>query len=147
MAIIVEDGSIVANANCYVSEAEYEAWSEARYGVRDDLNAEAELLKAMDVFEAMKFRGYRVSASQALSFPRYGFYIDGDIQESDSIPALVKTVVMELAWMSESGTLNSGCIKRVKLENIEEEYSSPSSISNISKSLSRLLGPLSVVRA
>lgn len=78
MALIVEDGTIVANANTLVTEFEFESYAEGM-GVTISGEIEPILRKAMqfvDSFDA-RMKGSRVSRDQALSFPRSDFEIDG----------------------------------------------------------------------
>lgn len=88
MAIVVEDGSIVAGANSYLSLEDVRAFALAR-GVTlstTDATVEAQLIKASDYIEAReaKFVGCRVSEDQVLCWPRYAHWF-----RSDTIPAKI----------------------------------------------------------
>lgn len=83
MALIIEDGSNVANANSFATVAECRAYAEAR-GLDlpvDDTDVEPLLVKAADYINSLeeKFQGYRYfyDVGQALSFPRENIYIHG----------------------------------------------------------------------
>ena len=89
MALIVEDGSGVVNANSYVSRADYIAYA-ATLGVTiaDDAAADVELIKAAEYIDAHKsnMKGYQVNKSQDMAFPRYNVFIDGWHWSSNELP-------------------------------------------------------------
>lgn len=103
MALIVEDGSIVANADSYVSLVDARAKA-ALYGwalPADDTGAEAALrngAKYADMSE-LRFGGSRVSAGQSLAWPRVGarkttgFVIDSDVVPDEMICAQIAAAV------------------------------------------------------
>lgn len=95
--LIVEDGSLVENANSYVSVANLVAYA-AIYGYTWT-NEQAELygIKAMDYLNTLGYSGYRVSADQALPHPRTGVYVDNIYVASDSISPLLIKAQKELA--------------------------------------------------
>ena len=103
MAIIVEDGTIVTNANSYVSVANVDtfceglgltAWDEA-----DDDDKETAILRAMAYIEGMTFKGYKTESDQPLKWPREeavdddGYAIDNDV-----IPTALKSAVSRAAY-------------------------------------------------
>lgn len=96
MAIIVEDGSIVANANSYVSEADLLAYAVAR-GITLQANTEILLIKSMDYIETLNFIGNKVSSTQPLQWPRADVYIDGYPFPMNEIPQLLKNGLMQTA--------------------------------------------------
>lgn len=74
MALIIEDGSIVPNANSYASVANLDDYAALR-GItlpNTDAAKEVLLIKAMDYIEAQesRFKGYRRTQEQSLSWPR-----------------------------------------------------------------------------
>ena len=93
MALIVEDGSIVPNADSYVSLADARTLA-ARYNLvlpADDTEAEAALRNGavyIGLQEPMMC-GSRVSPLQELSFPRQGVTLYGYPVATDFIPAQV----------------------------------------------------------
>ena len=103
MAIIVEDGTIVAGANSYVSEAELTAYASAR-GVTLTGNTEALLLNAMDYIESLSYIGTKVSSTQPLQWPRYNVVIDGYYFPNNEIPEILKSGLMQTAMAIDSGT-------------------------------------------
>lgn len=74
MAIVVEDGSVVPDANAYMSVEDVTAFAAAR-GVtlsEDEAVVEVMLIKATDYIAAKeaKFKGTRTSTEQELTWPR-----------------------------------------------------------------------------
>jgi len=88
MALIVEDGTVVANANSYQTVAEITAYALAR-GVTLTGDIEVLAIQAMDYLEAQRarYQGNKVEPLvQELQFPRYNVYIDCVLFPSDEIP-------------------------------------------------------------
>lgn len=109
MPLVIENGSLVANANSYVSVADARAYAEARASTLPEENAdvEAALFVAMDYLESLRaeFQGYKVSPGvQALQWPRTGVQIDGWDFPIDAIPNELKFAQIQLAIESASGT-------------------------------------------
>tara|TARA_R110000796_G_scaffold63616_4_gene147314 strand:- start:1052 stop:1537 length:486 start_codon:yes stop_codon:yes gene_type:complete len=130
MALIIEDGSQVVDANSYVTDAEYTAYATLK-GLTVGANAvkrEVELLRAMDYLQGLEqsFKGTRVSSSQSVSFPRYNVSLYGYLLASDKIPKELKNGQFEAAAYSHTGTLTPNeTIKNVskeKLGDLEVEY-------------------------
>lgn len=125
MAIIVEDGTIVTNANSYVTTAELEAYSAER-GVTLTGTPEALLHQAMDYIESLNFIGDRYSREQSLMFPRVNVYIDGFYYEPSMIPDLLKAGQMATAIAIDTGanplSTISPEVKKEKVDVIEVEY-------------------------
>jgi protease II len=93
MALIVEDGSLVANANSYITLAEYKAWADARgltYSA-DDTTVEQQILRAMDYLERIEYIGNKANENQPLQWPRTEALIDGYYADATEIPKEVKT--------------------------------------------------------
>lgn len=133
MPITVEDGSIVADANSYVTLAEVRAYATDR-GVTlptADTDLEPKLHLAMDWFEGYEFIGSRVDVTtpQELSWPRAGVVLDGVEIAETAIPTLVKKVIMQ-ATVDASiveleptyGGTSTGQVKVKKLDVIEKEF-------------------------
>lgn len=93
MALVVETGAGLANADSYISLADGRALAE-KYGMTlpdDDIQAEAALRNGalyIDLQEPFMC-GRRVSAVQALAFPRTGISQYGFPVPSNTIPARV----------------------------------------------------------
>ena len=106
MAIIVEDGSIVQNANSYVSRAEYIAHAAARgVTVADTDAADPELIQAAAFIDAHEgnLLGARFSREQAMSYPRTDLVISGFEWEETEIPRTVKLCQMAIALDIRAG--------------------------------------------
>lgn len=144
MTLIIEDGTEVANANSYITVAEYSSWANARFGASRttapacDQDAEKHILRAMDYFEAQEFQGYKVTSTQVLQWPRSWVEIDGFAVETNEIPKEVKNSIYELAYADELGQGELASVdrktKKEKVGDIEVEYadSSSSQIINLS---------------
>lgn len=128
MALTVEDGSGVADADSYVSLAEYEAYAG---DMAQDLSGtaasrEANLRRAAFAIDTgYLWRADSLTTTQGLHFPEEG---------ETSIPRNVRNAQCELALLIQNGSdplsvNEGGAIKRtrVKVDAIEEEteYSSP----------------------
>ena len=101
LVITVEDGSIVADANSYVTAAELVTYAAERgiTGLSADADVRANLLfKAMDYIETRVFQGQQVDFGvQALVWPRDDVYIDGNLLSNTAIPLMLKRSQCELA--------------------------------------------------
>ena len=109
--LIIEDGSQVVNSNSYVTDLEYTDYAASKGLV---VAATAEL-REVDLFAGIDYilgkesllQGWRVSSTQAMTFPRVGVYLYGYSVESDTIPVNSKNAQMEAAAYNTSGTLLS----------------------------------------
>jgi len=138
MALIIEDGSIVAGANSYVSLAEARAYATARNKSipTDDTSLESLLILAMDYLEAQRarFEGSKVSAEQELQYPREGVIVDGIELASTVIPSILKQAQIRLAMEASGGvdlmpTRSGAFVKKETVGPIETEYSEKIGIS------------------
>ncbi|MGH8711234.1 MAG: DnaT-like ssDNA-binding protein [Burkholderiales bacterium] len=135
MTLIVEDGSIVANANSYVSLVDARAYALARQFVLPvgDVILEAYLIQAMDYLESKRFeyQGSKVDpALQTLQWPRQKVKIDCQIDffPIDKIPLELKQAQSRLAVELTAGTVlfptkPASFVVREKIGPIETEYS------------------------
>lgn len=99
--LIVEDGSIVANANSFVTDDEFKSYADLR---NIDIPAtqpdrEALLILAVDYLFSIEsqLQGYRTDSTQTLPFPRTGVCLNQRPMDSSFIPQNVKNAQMELA--------------------------------------------------
>lgn len=130
MALIVENGTEVAGANTYASDAEFIAYAAARGKTiaSTATNREIQLIKAMDYIEGhrAKFKGTKNNQLQALQWPRYNVVIDTYYLDSDEIPQELKEAQMEAAiFINSSEILKSGTIQNIsreKLDKLEVAY-------------------------
>lgn len=138
MALIVEDGSGLANAESYVSVSDAVAYASARgltFTASPAAPAEAALRRATEWLDGTyrnRFPGYRTNGrAQALEWPRTGACDrEGNEIASDEIPveiihATIEAAVRELA---SAGSLSPDIVpgkvkKRVRVEGaVEVEY-------------------------
>jgi hypothetical protein len=102
LTLIVEDGSQVADANSYTDLTTVRAFATKRGKVLPATDADLEVLviKAMDYVESFgeRYKGKRVAATQALSWPRecvslFGFEVAIDEIPSQLVSALCQAVI------------------------------------------------------
>lgn len=135
VVLIVEDGSIVAGANTFVTVEEYKAYAVQRGWPLppSDLEIARAILSAADFIRSLepKFAGYRVSNEQTMPFPRKGVAVPGRpgwYYDEDEIPSLLKEAQIELAGIVASGgrlypsASSLKAVKRKKIGPIETEY-------------------------
>ena len=153
MTIIVEDGSIVANADSYVSVANYTTWADARGIEYDSSVLENQILRAMDYIETLRFIGQKSTKAQPLQFPRVGVVVDGYELDYNEIPEQLKKAVFESIKAESDGNSQLADVERTtlreKVGEIEVQYA-PNSNSSVSvvainKALYKLLAPAFVV--
>ena len=108
MAIVIEDGSIVAGANSFITVAEWETYLEV-YGKNatgDTTAKETNLIKAQRAISTRYiFDGSPVEQAQATCLPRdWSRKIKGFTIASDAIPQDFKDAQAELAFDIQSGS-------------------------------------------
>lgn len=122
MTLIVEDGSIVPNANSYITVVEYSSWANSRYGSArntlpaDELSYESIILRATDYFEAQPLIGSKETYAQNMQFPRTGVTVDGFSIPSNVIPREVKLAIFELTYAEEQGVEQGGTTEAQVIE-------------------------------
>lgn len=118
--LIIEDGSVVANANSFVTDAEFNTYANLRNmsvpATQPD--REALLVQAMDYLfsKEQEFKGYRVSADQVLPYPRRGVCANGFNIPSDAIPISLKSAQMESALAANTIAL----LPNESLQNVQK---------------------------
>lgn len=132
MALIIEDGSIVAGANSYITVVEARTYADAR-GITlpaDDAEVEVLLVSSMDYLEAQrnKYQGSKIESGQSLQWPRYPVYIDGFLIGSNTIPNELKNAQSQLSMEVFAGvdvlpTTSGSFVTKEKVGPIETEYS------------------------
>ena len=108
MALTVEDGSIVAGADSYVTLAEYQAYGADRGWTLGDDDAADEIVlrRGFDGINRLwDYRGIQVDdEAQAGEWPRYIEYDRFEYETPpDGIPPKVKQAQMELAHVIQGG--------------------------------------------
>lgn len=125
--LIVENGSIIANANTYVTIAEYIAYAESLgVTVEDNDASKVQLIKASQYIDSKESQLYgdMVEKTQPLSYPRNNLV---DLQNftwgNDEIPTLVKKCQMSLALDIQAGedlyNLSASAATGIKRERVE----------------------------
>lgn len=138
VSLIIEDGSIVPNANSYVTVDEIIDYAEARGVTLDGSSPLVEdkitimAINAMDYLESLslKYKGEQVFPdTQSLAFPRKHVFIGNRVLPMDSIPREMKRAQCQLCIYISSGiTLlpvnnSEAFVTREKIGPIETEYS------------------------
>jgi hypothetical protein len=107
--LIIEDGSIVDNANSFVTDDEFKKYANIRGKAVPSTqpDREALIVLAMDYLFSVenKLSGCRVGIEQLLPYPRRGACANGFNIPSDSIPVNAKNAQMELALQAQDSPL------------------------------------------
>ena len=140
--IVVEDGTVVAGANSYVTEAELTTYAADR-GVMLTTTTDVLLIKAMDYIESLAFIGYRHVGAQPLQWPRDQVYIDGQHISRTTLPKELKSGLLAaaLAVDDELDPLRNveRATKREKVDVIEVEYMDSAASQTIVRTISAAL--------
>lgn len=122
MALVIEDGTIIAGANSFVTRAEIIAYALARGVVLPDTSAtDTNAVLAMDYLWTLCFRGDLVDPSQTTPYPRTPDF-------PDSVPQGIKNAQLQLSLDSANGIVlvangnPDAALKRSKVGPIEEEF-------------------------
>jgi hypothetical protein len=111
MTIIVEDGTVVANANSYISLVDAQSLAD-NLGYNTVTLTEDDVIKGMrEVHKySMQFKGTRVNADQSVlaDFPRNDVWKYGNLVANDSIPDELKQAQVEAAISINGGTVSFG---------------------------------------
>jgi hypothetical protein len=101
MTLIIEDGTSKANAESYLSVADFKGYCDARglsYAGQADTAIEQKLRIATGYIDTVKrYKGSRLTTAQALEFPRDGLTDWGGL-EVTGVPGRVKQACAELAF-------------------------------------------------
>jgi hypothetical protein len=133
MPIVVEDGTGVADANSFISLADYKTYASARgWTVPDDIVVEQAIIKSTDYLLTLDdaFKGERTFFDQTLPFPRSDVYIGNAIDPlgDEVIPLqLIKGQCEAINFIANGGefmpTQTGPFIVREKVDVIETQYS------------------------
>lgn len=151
MALVVENGSGLSNAESYASVVAATTRLNLLGNDTWDLLSEVEMEEAlrrattfMEQSYRMRWRGNRVTATQALSWPRHSVYVDGFAVESNTVPAAVVNACSDLALKAAAGDLAPDierAIIREKIGPIETEWSVHSSPTTQYRAIDMTLAP------
>lgn len=125
MALEVEDGSGKANAESFISVAGADSYFAARgitnWTTLGTEEKEQALRRGTDYLEATyaeQWKGDRVTAEQALSWPRYGVCQFDLPIASDVVPVAVQRACAEMAIRAAAGELAPDLGAQVKSEQV-----------------------------
>lgn len=123
--LIVEDGTGKPDAEAYISVTDADAYFAARgnaaWGALDTTAKEVALRKGSDYMGAAygaQWRGERVSATQALDWPRKCVRVDHFDLPSTAVPSAVARANAEMAVRSIGGDLQADQSSQVKQETV-----------------------------
>lgn len=138
MALVLEDGSGVSNANSYASgdmaDSYFEDRGNAAWTAGSDDDKESALVRATQYLDGRyrgKWKGTKASSAQALAWPRANATDEDDLDiASNVIPQVIIRATCEAALreFSEPGSLNpdlerGGYITKEVIGPIETDYS------------------------
>lgn len=136
MALIIEDGSGVLNANSYGTVAGARTYAVARAVTLSatDSDVEVQLIKAMDYLESQNYLGNQVSFTQSLQWPRQNLEYDPDDPvPSNLIPPSLINAQYQLVVEQQNGidiqpsvkgkTSGSGAIVEKRVDVLMTRYS------------------------
>lgn len=104
MTLIIEDGTVVAGANSYITVAEFKSWAGDRgIAVGSDTKIEQGILRAMDWFERQFFIGNKANENQPLQWPHTEALIDGYYEDATEIPKEVPNALYEATKVELDG--------------------------------------------
>lgn len=152
MALVVENGTGLSNAESYVSVA----GADTRMSNLGNTNwttlttvEKEQALRRATVYMAQAYRerwaGNRHTTTQALDWPRNSVVVDGFVViESNVVPADVANACADLAFKAAAGDLNADierAVIREKVGPLETEYSAHSPQTVRYRAIDMLLAP------
>lgn len=149
--LTVEDGTIVADADSYISAEDAATYHAARgntaWAALTGDAPDQHLRKATDYMGqvyGLRWKGYRVSETQVLDWPREEVVVFGFEVDTDVVPDAVRYACAELALRSVAGTLLPDTTRRTireKVGPIEVEYDKNSPLNPDYQAIDNLLAP------
>jgi len=134
MAIIVEDGTVVAGANSYVDIPYVDVYTNdlGLSWTGSATDKERAIKRGMRYLEGLVWEGTKTNRDNPLEWPRYdvtdknGYCIDSDVVPEVVKKALCEASVLELATpgilQPNMGSADGKEIKREKVDVLETEY-------------------------
>lgn len=117
--------TVTVGTDSYITEAQLTAYATER-GITLVSDESVLLIKAMDYLESLSYRGERTTASQVLSWPRTGVYVDNYQLPSGVVPSIITDAQAAIASAIDAGTDPLGDVqrgvKREKADVVEIEY-------------------------
>jgi hypothetical protein len=86
----------------YVTELDLTNYAAAR-GVTLSGSESVLLTNALDWVELQDYQGEKTDPNQSLQWPRKGFYLDGVLQDENTVPMLVEELQLQLAIDIDQG--------------------------------------------
>tara|TARA_R110000772_G_scaffold162165_1_gene273359 strand:+ start:953 stop:1450 length:498 start_codon:yes stop_codon:yes gene_type:complete len=129
MALIIEDGTGVDNANSYITVAEARSYADLRSLLlpSGDSAVEVLIVKAFDYLESLEYKGSHANPPQAAEFPRQKLYLQGVLFPDNQIPYKLKQAQCQLAFEAVNIDLqptgNGKEVIREKVDVVEVQYS------------------------
>lgn len=125
MALIVEDGTGLADAEAYIAVADADTYFAARgnatWAALTTEQKEQALRKGADYMGAtygLRWKGERTVETQALDWPRECVYAFGVLVDSDEVPVAVQRANAELAVRASAADLLSDAGAQVLSEQV-----------------------------
>lgn len=132
MALIVEDGSAVAGAESFITVAaattHHANLGNTAWAALSEAEQEQALRRATRYMEQgfrSRWKGYRVSELQVLSWPRSNVIVDRFTVASSVVPTVVQEVCADMALKASAGDLVPDIapgVVREKVDVLEVEY-------------------------
>lgn len=151
MAFVPETGAGLSNSNSYASVAQADSYYADRGNAQWDALSTTEkqqaLIKGTDFLEATyrsSWKGYRVTSTQALSWPRAEVVADTFPIPANIVPLPVVYACAELALRSTTAELladQGQTVKREKVDVLEVEYADYSDPTERYPAVNRILLP------
>ena len=131
----------------YVTELELTDYASAR-GITLTGTPAQLLTRSLDWVELQSYQGAKTDSEQALQWPRTGVYIDGTLQDSATVPALVNELQIKMAIDIDQGIdPNAQRAQAVKSETVvgavSVTYQDNSAASSVSQQVQAILSKLS----
>lgn len=129
MALIIEDGTGVDNANSYISVAEARSFASLRSLILPSSDSEVEVLivKAFDYLESLDYKGNHANPPQSAEFPRRDLYLQGILFSESQIPYKLKQAQSQLTYEAVNIDLqptgNGKEVIKEKVDVVEVQYS------------------------
>ena len=155
--LIVEDGTIVTDANSYIGYDYAESYHSLRgnsaWAAGDATEKQYAIIRATQAVDSIyktQWEGLQTEyGTQELEWPRQGVYVNDVELDDDLIPTALKKAICEAA-LRELATPNSltpdldrgGKIKRVKADTVEVEYAEGASATTSFTAIDGLLADL-----
>jgi hypothetical protein len=149
MALVVEDGTGLSDAESYISVAQYKAYADGRgydHSALSDTQIEQKLREGAQFVDTIgRFKGVQLVSTQALEWPRSGC-IDWSGNTVSGVPKRVKDAQAEATYKAQSGALytdadRGGMIKSESVGPISVTYMDGAPATKLFTAVMNLLKP------